>query len=155
MFGAAQLPWEGGSRLWGIGLGFASVPASYPGMIAVTLPATVVAVRALRVAVAGWPTLIFTAFASGNPATTCRFPRVAMVMKALDDPEDDEELDDADEDPVPELEPEDADEPLPLTVWPTDPLTAVMVPAKGAVRVVSDRVLVSWVTVDWAWVTWA
>jgi hypothetical protein len=48
-----------------------------------------------------------------------------------------------------------ADDPPPETVWPTLPLTAVMVPAKGAVRVVSDRVLVSVVTVACACVTWA
>jgi hypothetical protein len=43
--------------------------------------------------------------------------------------------------------------PLPLTACPTAPLSAVTVPANGAVRVVSDRVFRSAVTVAWAWVT--
>ena len=79
-----------------------------------------------------------------------------MVMNELDDEdepdEDDEDPEPEPELPEPELELEDAEDPLPLMVWPTDPLTAVMVPAKGAVRVVSATVLASWVTADWAWV---
>ncbi len=149
------------------------------GLTAVTLPGTAFeVVRASRVTVAGCPTFIFTASASGKPVTTCRFDRSDRVMNVLDD-EDEPELD---EEPLPDdpaeppapllpppllpleplpelpdelLEEEAADDPPPETVCPTLPFTAVMVPAKGAVRVVSARVLVSAVTVAWAWVTWA
>jgi hypothetical protein len=131
------------------------------------VPETVVLERALRVTVAGWPTFILTASASGNPATTCRFPRVARVRKVEEElPEVEEELPEVDEEPdaaPPEADPAEAEAepeeevaapvelaPPPEMVSPTVPFKAMTVPENGAVSLVSDRACWSLLTFCWA-----
>src|SRR5579859_2315108 len=111
----------------------------------VTLPLTCWLGRALKVTVAGWPTLTWAASDSSNPPTTCRLDRLFSVMNAELDPELDDELLELDE--LDELDGEEA--PPPLTVWPTIPVTAATVPAIGAVRVMLASAF--WADSRFAW----
>src|ERR1700685_3445006 len=103
--------------------------------MAVTVPAIgVVDARALSVTAAGCFSFSFEASASAKPATTCSWDIDASVRKVeLVDELLDDELDAADVPPVPD-EPDEPDEPeatelpLPVTVSPTEPLTAITVP---------------------------
>ena len=112
--------------------------------------------------VAGWPTASLVASASAKPETT------SSCVQRLDRGERGEELDEllavrarrpsragAAAEPLAAAlaAPRLTDEPLPPTVSPTEPLTAVTVPATGAISVVSASAFWSAVTVACAWVT--
>ena len=101
--------------------------------------------KALSATVAGWPTLMSPTSASAMSQVTSNWERSVSVMKALDESEEEElALLDAADAPVPvPVVPEEEGE-LPVltelvpafTLWPTEPLTAVTVPAAGAMSVV-------------------
>ena len=94
-----------------------------------------------KVIVAGWPTAIFVASASAKPETISSLSRESSVTKDELEVEPDDAAPPAappaeellDELPPPWL----TVEPVPDTVDPTEPLTAVTVPAIGARSVVS------------------
>ncbi len=135
------------------------------GETAVTLPSICTLDSAESVTEAVWPALIFTASASGKPATTWSFFMFSIVT--TDDEEPVEELAelDGDDDPVEPFPPpppvaafeeddeeEDADDVEP-TVSPTEPFTAVTVPEIGARSVVARRVLSAFATAISSWRT--
>ena len=115
--------------------------------IEVILPVAVVPVRASKVMDAVWPTLSLVVSASVKSPSIWRC-LVSTSSMNPDPDEDDEPDDDEDEEPDPppdvpapdDAEPEepdpDEDDPDPPELPPTVPLTAVTVPANGALRTV-------------------
>src|SRR5690242_7040714 len=120
-----------------------------------TLPVARAVLSALHVMFATWSPLSFVASASANEAFTCILVRSASVMKPDDvvELEEEEEDDDAFDD---ELFPPPCDELLEAPDEdPTAPLTAVTVPAMGAVSTVPLTDCWAVVTAACAEVTWA
>ena len=128
---------------------------------ATTLPATSVFGSAGKVIVAGWPSAIFVASASAKPDDD-------LELAERVDGDEAEELDEAPPDAAAAGAGRAARadellaaargalltvEPLPLTVPPTEPFTAVTTPAIGAVRVVSASAFWSATTVASSWAT--
>jgi hypothetical protein len=123
------------------------------GETALTVPESWTFGSAASVAVAGWPTLTLVTSASANPATTSSCPRFVMVINGeLDDVELDEDVvGELELAPPPPPPPAPEDELLedelavpevdallpPETDSPTEPTSAVTVPATGEVSVVS------------------
>src|SRR5207244_7896945 len=102
--------------------------------------------RESMVIVTGSPAATFPASASGKPTFTTMWSRSRSVAKAFDEPDDAEAPL-----PEPELEAElDRLLPPPPTVWPTVKLTAEIVPAAGALRVVASRAFWASLTASWA-----
>src|SRR6476620_7491321 len=108
-----------------------------------TLPVARVPDSALHVMLAVWAALSFVASASAELALICSFDRSAICTKPLPELEEAELVE-----PVVLLPPPPLEEDEPPEDEPTAPLTAVTVPAIGAVSTVP-------LTVVWAEVTFA
>src|SRR5258706_6695913 len=137
-----------------------------------TLPVACAPDSALQVTSAVWSTLSLVASDSAKPADTWSWVRSDNWMNPLDDElfDDDDEDDDVDDEPLPLLAlppavlpvpvpalPDPADVPVPdvaevpeLEELPTEPLTAVTVPAIGAVNTLPSTAPRSASTVAWA-----